>query len=133
MQVSGHSCRGRCPHRPKSERLCICSKTPRDFRRWFLRRQCSCLGKNIEKKPTQGALPKSRPLENPPAAPPEVHQNISDCYKGMAATGNHQYSRSTTPEGKAWRTDCDRRESLERATPVCATLRYDCHWQSLLF
>ena len=30
-------------------------------------------------------------------------------------------------------TDCDRRESLERATPVCATLRYDCHRQSLLF
>ena len=29
--------------------------------------------------------------------------------------------------------DCDRRESLERATPVCATLRYDCHRQSLLF
>ena len=29
--------------------------------------------------------------------------------------------------------DCDRRESLEGATPVCATLRYDCHWQSLRF
>ena len=29
--------------------------------------------------------------------------------------------------------DCDRRESLERAAPVCATLRYDCHRQSLLF
>ena len=38
-----------------------------------------------------------------------------------------------SPEGKAWITDCDRRESLERAAPVCATLRYDCHWQSLLF
>ena len=29
--------------------------------------------------------------------------------------------------------DCDRRESLEGATPACATLRYDCHWQSLRF
>ena len=28
---------------------------------------------------------------------------------------------------------CDRRESPEGATPVFATLRYDCHWQSLLF
>ena len=30
-------------------------------------------------------------------------------------------------------TDCDRRESPEGATPVCAALKYDCHWQSLLF
>ena len=58
----------------------FCHQISRSFRLWFLRRQCSCPGKNIEKKPAQGALPKSRPLENPPAAPPELRQNVSDCY-----------------------------------------------------
>ena len=41
--------------------------------------------------------------------------------------------RAPSPKGRLLRTDCDRGESLEGATPVCATLRYDCHRQSLLF
>ena len=60
--------------------LPLCSKTHRIFRRRFLRRQCSCLGKNIKKKPAQGALPKSRPPKNPPAASPEASQNIPARY-----------------------------------------------------
>ncbi len=45
-----------------------------------------------------------------------------------------QSLRDSSPRvGAKGRTDCDRRESLERATPVCVTLRYDCHWQSLRF
>ena len=36
--------------------------------------------RTLRSKRTQGALPKSRPLENPLAAPPEVRQNLSDCY-----------------------------------------------------
>ena len=56
------------------------------FRLWFLRRQCTCPGKKIDKKPAQGALPKSRPLENPPAALPEAHQNVSDCDGGFAGS-----------------------------------------------
>ena len=34
-------------------------------------------------------------------------------------------ARATFPQGKAWGADCDRRESLERATPVRATFRND--------
>ena len=49
------------------------------FWRWSLRGQFSCPGKKIDKKPAQGALPKSRPLKNPPAAPPEVRWGVSDC------------------------------------------------------
>ena len=41
--------------------------------------------------------------------------------------------RQLPQSGSQGETDCDRRESLERATPVCVTLRYDCHWQSLRF
>ena len=61
------------------QEFCVCSKTYRNLRLWTLRGQCSCPGKNIEKKPAQGALPKSRPLENPPAASPEAGRNVSDC------------------------------------------------------
>ena len=50
------------------------------FRLWSLRGQFSCPGKKIDKKPAQGALPKSRPLENPPAASPELRRYISGCY-----------------------------------------------------
>ena len=57
----------RVPYRLE-KKLSMYLNSPRNFRYWFLRGQGSCLGKNLEKKPTQGTLPKSRPLENPPAA-----------------------------------------------------------------
>ena len=60
------------PTSSRSESLCVYSCPQSMFRCWSLRGQGSCPGKNLEKKPAQGALPKSRPLENPPAAPPEV-------------------------------------------------------------
>ena len=50
------------------------------FWRWSLRGQFSCPSKKIDKKPAQGALPNSRPLKNPPAAPPELLRNVSGCY-----------------------------------------------------
>ena len=62
-----------------NEAQCMYFCPHKGFRLWSLRGQFSCPGKNIDKKPAQGALPKSRPLENPPAAPPEIGQNISDC------------------------------------------------------
>ena len=72
----------------------------------FLRRQCSCPGKNIEKKPAQGALPKSRPLENPPAAPPEVLQNLSGCYEAFC--GKHSDSIRPQKHRKTPGSDCFR-------------------------
>ena len=70
------------------QEFCVCSKTYRNLRLWTLRGQCSCPGKNIEKKPAQGALPKSRPLENPPAAPPEALQKPSDCIGSVTGSAH---------------------------------------------
>ena len=36
--------------------------------------------RTLRSKRAQGALPKSRPLENPPAASPEAQKNVSDRY-----------------------------------------------------
>ena len=63
----GATPRNSCPLSAR-KKLSMYLNSPRNFRYWFLRGQGSCLGKNLEKKPTQGTLPKSRPLENPPAA-----------------------------------------------------------------
>ena len=75
-----------------NEAQCIYFCSHKGFRLWSLRGQCSCPGKNIDKKPAQGALPKSRPLENPPAA-------LTDCFRmfRFAIGGFQEYA----PHSKA--------------------------------
>ena len=55
---------------------------------------------------------------------------------GMIATGNHSDSdslRGAPPsQGKAWKTDSDRRKSLEGATPVCGSSQRHAFFASAL-
>ena len=77
---------------PQVADLHLCTKLPRSFQCRSLRGQFSCPGKKIDKKPAQGALPKSRPLENPPAA-------LTDCFRmfRFAIGGFQEYA----PHSKA--------------------------------
>ena len=89
------------------------------FRRWFLRRQFSCSGKKIDKKSAQGALPKSRPLENPPAA-------LTNCVRffRLAMGGSVENSlkdtlslRTSPQTGVALSKDSLRSQSVPQAFP----------------
>ena len=80
---------------PQVADLHLCTKLPRSFQCRSLRGQFSCPGKKIDKKPAQGALPKSRPLENPPAA-------LTDCFRmfRFAIGGFQEYAPSFKSTGQ---------------------------------
>ena len=80
---------------PQVADLRLCSKLSGSFQYRSLRGQFSCPGKKIDKKPAQGALPKSRPLENPPAA-------LTDCFRmfRFAIGGFQEYAPSFKSTGQ---------------------------------